>query len=178
MFPQSVPGQIILFAPLLGWLAACTACDLRTRQVPSWLTVIPLAAAGIWRFVQGGWPVVLLVVGLVLLSDLPWRKMRLLLACAAAGLALVFTLSLDQAFVVLAVASIWVMWEVGAIGGADAKVIITLLLLFADGLLLIPIALAGGIQGLAALIAGRKTIPYTVAIAFGMVVWLWFRASS
>jgi Flp pilus assembly protein protease CpaA len=76
--------------------------------------------------------------------------------------------------------AVWVMWEIGVTGGADAKIIITLVLLFADGLLFIPIVLVGGVQGLAALIARRKTIPYTVAITLGTAAWLLlqFQAAS
>jgi prepilin signal peptidase PulO-like enzyme (type II secretory pathway) len=44
---------------------------------------------------------------------------------------------------------------------------------FADGLLFIPIVFEGGVQGLVGLIARRKTVPYTVAIALGTVAWLW-----
>jgi len=36
--------------------------------------------------------------------------------------------------------------------------------------------LVGGVLGLAALIARRKTIPYTVAITLGTAAWLWIVA--
>jgi len=55
--------------------------------------------------------------------------------------------------------------------------LIRLVLLFADGLLFIPIVLVGGIQGLVALVARRKTIPYTVAIALGTALWFWIAAN-
>ena len=76
-------------------------------------------------------------------------------------------------YAMLVIFAVWALWEIGATGGADAKIIIALVLFFADGLLFIPIVLVGGVQGLAALIARRKTIPYTVAITLGTAAWLW-----
>jgi hypothetical protein len=40
----------------------------------------------------------------------------------------------------------WTLWEIGATGGADAKLIISLVLLFGNGLLFIPIVLVGGFR--------------------------------
>ena len=171
MVPQTFATAMILFAPLLGWLAACTVCDLRTRQVPAWLTVLPLVGAAVWRFTQGGWSVVILVVGLVLISDLPWKRVRIPLASGLAALTLIQLGDIQQVIAGLAAFSIWVMWELGALGGADAKMIITLVLLYGDGFLLVPILLVGGIQGLVAMITHRKTIPYTIAITVGTVIW-------
>ena len=76
-------------------------------------------------------------------------------------------------YAMLVIFAVWALWEIGATGGADAKIIIALVLLFANGLLFIPIVLVGGVQGLTALIARRKTIPYTVAITLGTAAWLW-----
>ncbi len=76
-------------------------------------------------------------------------------------------------YAMLVVFAVWALWEIGATGGADAKIIIALVLFFANGLLFIPIVLVGGVQGLVGLIARRKTIPYTVAITLGTVAWLW-----
>ena len=66
--------------------------------------------------------------------------------------------------------------KIGATGGADAKIIISLVLLFGNGLLFIPIVLAGGVQGLIGLLSKKKTIPYTVAITLGTAAWLWLSA--
>ena len=76
----------------------------------------------------------------------------------------------------IVVFAVWAMWEVGATGGADAKIILTLVLLFGDGLVFLPIVLVGGFQGLAGLITHRKSIPYTVAITLGTALWLGLRA--
>ena len=39
-------AQIILWSLVLAWLGACAVCDLRSRQVPGWLTIPPLILAG------------------------------------------------------------------------------------------------------------------------------------
>ncbi len=57
-------------------------------------------------------------------------------------------------------------------GGADAKILMSLVLLIRDGRLLVPVLLVGGVQGLLALALKRKQIPYTLSIAGGVIVWL------
>jgi hypothetical protein len=167
-----LPTQVILGAALLAWLGACVVFDLGSRQVPTLLTVIPMILAAAWRLFQGGWQLVLLTIALTLLSDLPQAKWRIPLSCCAAIVGLSIAGSPDEIYVMLVIFAVWALWEIGATGGADAKIIIALVLLFADGLLFIPIVLVGGVQGLAGLIARRKTIPYTVAITLGTATWL------
>ena len=173
-----LPTQVILGAVLFTWLGICTIYDLRSRQVPTLLTVIPLILAGTWRLFQSGWMLVLLTVLLILISDLPQAKWRIPIGCCAAIAGISIAGSPDMTYAMLVIFAVWALWEIGATGGADAKIIIALVLLFADGLLFIPIVLIGGVQGLVALIARRKTIPYTVAITLGTAAWLWMIGCS
>jgi len=173
MLLSPLSAQVIVWALLLAWLALCVIFDLRSRQVPVFLTVLPLILAAIWQLIQGGWQLVALVALLVLISDLPKAKWRIPIACAATISSLSIAGSPGIVYAMLVVFVVWALWEIGASGGADAKIIIALVLFFADGLLFIPIVLMGGVQGLVGLIARRKTIPYTVAIMLGMVAWLW-----
>ena len=161
---------------LLAWLAVCMRFDLRTRQVPAVLTLLPLAAAALLRLSLGGWPVVLQVAALVLISDFPRPKWRIPLAALASVLALTVSGSGELMFAQLVVFAVWALWELGATGGADAKIILTLVLLSGDGLVFLPIVFVGGFQGLAGLLRHRKTIPYTVAITLGTALWLGLRA--
>lgn len=174
----AVISQVIQGCVLVAWLGACGVHDLRARQVPTLLTVIPLIGAAAWRLFLGGWQLVLLTVILTLVSDLRQIRWRIPAGCCAA----IFVLSLPGArelvFAMLVILAVWAMWETGATGGADAKLIITLVLWFADGQVFIPIVLVGGVQGLAAWIARRKTIPYTVAIALGTAAWYWLQVSG
>ena len=84
----SPAAQLFLIVLLLAWLAVCMAFDLRTRQVPAVLTLIPLAGAALLRLSLGGWPVVLQVAALVLISDFPRPKWRIPLAALASVLAI------------------------------------------------------------------------------------------
>lgn len=178
MLPSPLSALVIVWALLLAWLAICVIFDLRSRQVPAFLTVLPLILAAIWQLIQGGWQLVVLVALLILISDLPQAKWRIPIACAAMILSLSLAGSPGVVYAMLVVFGVWALWEIGATGGADAKIIIALVLFFADGLLFIPIVLVGGVQGLVGLIARRKTIPYTVAIALGTVAWLWMISHS
>ncbi len=173
MLPLLSPTQVILSVLIMAWLGVCVAFDLRSRQVPAALTVPPLVLSALWRLFQGGWPAVVLVVALILISDLPWPKWRIVLACLGSFLALSFLAIPENIYTILAIFATWAMWEIGATGGADAKLIISLVLLFGNGLLFIPIVLVGGVQGLVGMIARKKTIPYTVAITLGTAAWLW-----
>jgi len=173
MLPSPLSAQVIVWALLLAWLAVCVIFDLRSRQVPAFLTVLPLILAALWQLIQGGWQLVTLVVLLILISDLPWAKWRIPAACTMTVLGLSIAGSPGNVYAMLVVFAVWALWEIGASGGADAKIIITLVLFFSNGLLFIPIVLVGGVQGLVGLVARRKTIPYTVAIAVGTVAWLW-----
>ena len=135
-----------------AWLGACVVFDLRSRQVPTLLTVIPLILAAAWRFFQGGWQSCLLVV--CLNPDLRPAAGEVahsawLLCCDCTDYPLPD--SPDMVYAMLVIFAVWALWEIGATGGADAKIIIALVLLFANGLLFIPIVLVGGVQGLAGL---------------------------
>ena len=176
MLPSFSSTQVILSFLLMAWLVTCVVFDLRSQQVPTWLTIPPLVLAALWRLSQGGWLVVILVVALILVSDIPWPKWRIPLACLVTVLALTIPGPLETIYVLLIIFASWALWEIRATGGADAKLIISLVLLFGNGLLFIPIVLAGGIQGLFGLIVRKKTIPYTVAITLGTAAWLWMSA--
>ena len=173
MLPSISPTQVILLFLVMAWLGTCVVFDLRSRQVPALLTLPPLIISTLWRLVHGGWPMAVLVVVLILISDLPWPKWHIPLACLASILALSIPGTSESIYALLVIFAAWALWEIGGTGGADAKLIISLVLLFGNGLLFIPIVMAGGLQGLFGLIARKKTIPYTVAITLGTVAWLW-----
>jgi Flp pilus assembly protein protease CpaA len=153
--------------PLSLWLVACITCDLKTRQVPNVLTLSALLLASVWRTIAGDWLVVGLVVILIAISDLP-RTPRILLAWAAWVICILFG-STAQGNLSIALFASWLLWELGAMGGADAKMLTALLLLTGNPLLLGAVLLAGGLQGLIGLLRKEKTVPYTVAIAAGIV---------
>jgi hypothetical protein len=114
-----------------------------------------------------------LVLTLILISHLPKATWRI----SPASLATMFSISIAgqpvMVYAMLVMFWVWALWEIGVSGGADANIIITLVLIFSNGLLFIPIVFAGGLQGLAAIIAKMQSIPYTVSIAAGTAVWMW-----
>ena len=168
--------QIILWGIVLAWLGACAVCDLRYRQVPGWLTIPPLILAAVTQLVQGNWQPVLLLVGLILISDLPASRWRIPLTALVVVLALSVFGSSERVSAPLAIFAIWALWELGETGGADAKIIIALVLIFGNGLVFLSIVFVGGIQGLLGLATRQKTIPYTVSITLGTAAWLWMTA--
>jgi Flp pilus assembly protein protease CpaA len=163
----------IAVVPLAIWLGACVFHDLKTRQVPNILTLGALLLSAIWRAIAGDWLVVGLVIALIAISDLP-RTLRILLAGAAWVACIVFGTA-AQGNLSIALFAAWIFWEMGVMGGADAKMLTTLLLGVGDPWPLLVVLLAGGLQGLIGLLRKEKTVPYTVAIAAGTV---WYLAAA
>ena len=91
--------------------------DLRSRQVPALLTIPPLVLDAFWRLFQGDWQMVLLVIALILVSDLPWAKWRIPLACLGSVLALSFAGSSESVCATLVIFAAWALLEIGASGG-------------------------------------------------------------
>ncbi len=157
--------EIFLFVLLLIWLLVCMLYDLRFRQLPMWLTLIPLGIAGVIAVFTGGWVLAGLAACLVFISDVEPRERRLAFAAVVAAFAAIF----DPKMLVMlaALLIIWFLWEAGAMGGADAKLLMVLGLILQQPIIFLFIALAGGAQGIAALILRKKEIPYIVAIFAG-----------
>ena len=158
-----------MFALLaLPWLALCTWHDLHTRTVPPLLTIPPLVVAIAWHGVSDSGPVALLVLTLLFLDDLPWRWRGLLAGIQGLLLAVAWgTSGVTSALLGLTLIGIWALWKFGAIGGADAQVAMTLALLFGMGIL-VPIALATGMQAAIQKLRGRDTLPAMLGILVGV----------
>lgn len=139
--------------------------DLRYRELPPKLTLIPLILAGIYALCQGAWIATGFMVALILIADLEPLQRRLLFA----GVIGVYAAIIDPAaFVqILILLTIWLLWDIGAMGGADAKLLMVIGLTIQQPAVFVFIALVGGIQGLVALMLHRKEIPFIVAIFAG-----------
>jgi len=165
---------LIFWVSICLWLAACTLYDLKWREVPSALTLPPLYGAMVWNAINGNIAVVLFVLLLFILADVPIRTRGF-----ANGLqAVVFCLGLATspepvlaAVTMLTMVVVWALWKLEKMGGADAQVLLALALVFSPAILL-PITLAGGVQGLVSLLTKKKTIPYMVSILAGASVFL------
>ena len=158
-----------MFALLaLPWLALCTWHDLRTRTVPPLLTIPPLVASMAWHGYSESWPVAVLALTLLVLDDLPWRWRGILAGMQGLLLAMAWgTSGVTSALLGLALIGIWVLWKFGAIGGADAQVVMTLALFFGLAIL-VPVALATGLQAAVQKLRGKVTLPAMLGILVGV----------
>ncbi len=160
--------MVVAFALCL-WLLACTLFDLKSREVPAALTLPFLFAAVLWVALTGQFALALFVALLFVLADVPVRSRGF-----ANGLqAVVFYLGLFTSpeplvagLSMAAAMTLWVVWNLEKMGGADAQVLMALVLLLGP-VVLLPIAVAGGIQGLVTLLARRKTMPFMLSILVG-----------
>lgn len=158
-----------MFALLaLPWLALCTWHDLRTRTVPPFLTIPPLVAGMAWHGYSASWPVGVLAMTLLFIDDLPWRWRGILAGMQGLLLAMTWSTSgVMSALLGLTLIGIWALWKFGAIGGADAQVVMALILFF--GLvILVPVALATGLQAAIQKLRGRDTLPAMLGILVGV----------
>jgi Flp pilus assembly protein protease CpaA len=155
----------VILVVVLAWLFVCTIYDLRCREVPMWVSLGPLIAAGIYSLVCGLWIPPLLTAALIVLSDFEPKAKRY----AFVGVVSVFAAIFDPplALTVFILATIWLFWEIGAMGGADAKLLMVIAMVIPQPFVFLIIALVGGIQGLFALVFRRKDVPYIVAIFAG-----------
>ena len=161
--------KLLLLLPLLIWLLVSMIYDLRYRELPAKLTLIPLALAGIFALVvHGAWISVGFAAVLILIADLEPRPRRLLFAGVMAAFAVIFDLAAFVQIVILL--TVWLLWDFGAMGGADAKLLFVICLTIQQPVVFVLIAFAGGIQGLAALLLRRKEIPFVAAIFAGAVL--------
>lgn len=156
--------------PLLAlpWLAFCAWHDLKSRTVPPLLTIPPLAASILLHGILDSWPVAVLAATLIVLDDLPWRWRGIL--GGAQGLLLLaawFVAGPSSAVLGLVLIGTWLSWKLGALGGADAQVVITLLLFFGLPVLL-PVALATGLQAVIQWLRGKATLPAMLGILAGV----------
>lgn len=154
-----------LLLSLLVWLLVSMVYDLLYRELPAMLTLIPLILAGIYALLAGTWVATGFAAALILIADLEPRPRRRLFAAVIAAFAAIFE---PAAFIQIVILfSVWLLWDFGAMGGADAKLLFVIALTIQQPVVFVLIALSGGIQGLVALLLHRKEIPFVVAIFAG-----------
>ena len=161
-------ADLILFVLLLAWLFVCMVYDLRFREVPAKLTIFPFIIAGLYALWRGWWVPPLLATALIFISDLEPRERRYAFAGLFSAFAAIFEPA--TALTVAILATIWVLWEVRAMGGADAKLLMVIALILPTPAVFLWIALAGGLQGLVAFGMRKKEVPYIVAIFAGTLL--------
>ncbi|MEI7845879.1 MAG: hypothetical protein WCK35_08765 [Chloroflexota bacterium] len=165
-----MPTNFSIFTTLLAFLFVCTIFDLRDRNVPMYLTISGLAASGMLALLHGFWASVLLTIAIILASDIANSSRRLILVSA------IFSMSAflhpGEIPLCAGITLAWTLWEFDAMGGADVKLLIASLLTLGSPQVLIPIAVAGGIQGVIAALRKKKEIPFVLSIFFGTLLFL------
>ena len=157
---------------LLALLFISMLYDLRKHEVPMLLTISGLVGCGLYATLNGLWVPVLLTVILILGSDFNSREKRLAIATISSVIA-----SFVQPGGVLICATllgVWMLWEFGILGGADVKLLIAAVLILGNPAVLIPISIAGGIQGVVASLQKKKEIPFVVSIFCGTLLFVFY----
>jgi Flp pilus assembly protein protease CpaA len=164
---------------LLGlWLALCAGFDLKSRSVPAWLTLPGLFLALFFQETRGELALVAFVALVFVLTDVPRWAQGLLCLLLTALFVLALLTSADPVAAelsMLATLALWLSWKLGVLGGADAQVLVALIL-FCGPAVLVPVVFLNGLQGLAGLLLKRPTIPAMLSILAGTGVFLLAKA--
>ena len=155
---------------LLALLFVSMIYDQRKREVPMSLTVAGLVGSGLFAMLNGLWAPVLLTAVLILGSDFNPRAKRLAIAMTSSVIA--SFVQLDAVLISATLLGVWMLWEFGILGGADVKLMIAAVLVLGNPAVLIPISIAGGIQGVIASLQKKKEIPFVVSIFCGTLLFV------
>ncbi len=158
-------NQLIASFVLIALFFAGMIHDLRKRELPPGLTLGALVGAGVYALFQGLWIPVLLVFALLMADNLELRSKWLAFAVTLTVAA--FFVQPEVALIGAVTIAAWILWECGMLGGADVKLLAAALLVLGTPLVLVPIALVGGIQGLIAALQKKREIPFAVSIFCG-----------
>lgn len=150
-------------------LLVATYYDLRSREVPAWLTSTSLLGTGAYATYLGFWMPAFLTVALCLVSEMTIPAQRRSFAIVISAFTAIFQPS--STMICLALFTIWILWDLGHMGGADMKLMIAATLAFGSPAVLIPITIVGGFQGVVALLHKQTSVPYVLSIFLGTLVY-------
>jgi Flp pilus assembly protein protease CpaA len=163
----SYGAELFVHPIILIIIFVCMIADIKTKQVPhKYLLFLMILSCGIALANSIYSPVIFFVL-LYPASDLPERFIQVLVIGSLALLAVL--LQPELWMITLSILGLWLLWEFGAMGGADMKLIASTIFIANTPIVLIPMFLIGGIQGLIALVQKKKEIPFVVSIFFGFL---------
>jgi Flp pilus assembly protein protease CpaA len=151
--------------PIYAILLIATYYDLRSREVPAWLTISTLLGSGAYAIYRGLWMPAILTIALCLVSEMTIPLQRRSFAAVISVFSAIFQPA--GAIICLALFTIWLLWDLGHMGGADMKLMIAATLAFCSPAVLIPITIIGGFQGALALLRKQTSVPYVLSIFLG-----------
>jgi len=155
---------------LLALFFVCTIYDLHDCEVPMPLTVGGMVGAGIYALFIGLWAPVLLTIALTHVADFNPREKRLAFSLTLAAFSAIF--QPEAALICALILGFWLLWEFGILGGADVKLLIAATLVLGNPIVLIPIAVSGGIQGVIASLQKKREIPFVASIFCGTLLFV------
>lgn len=155
---------------LCAILLVVTYFDLRSREVPAWLTLSTLLGSGAYAMYSNLWMPALITVALCLVSEMTIPAQRRYFAAVISAFSAIFQPS--SSILCLALFTIWLLWDLGHMGGADMKLMIAAALAFGSPTVLIPITIMGGFQGAMALLRKQTSVPYVLSIFLGTLVYI------
>jgi prepilin signal peptidase PulO-like enzyme (type II secretory pathway) len=158
---------------ILVWLAVCAVWDLRHRELPLWITLVPYLAGAAYAALRGQWPAALLAVLLIPVSDLP-KVLRLAGSILLVAAAEFLSPNTDGIWLSAAVWLVWLIWDwfPALYGGADARILIALALLALDGRIVLVLLLGMGLVGLILKAWKGRPTPMVPGILVGGIVYL------
>jgi Flp pilus assembly protein protease CpaA len=150
-------------------LLLATYFDLRLREVPAWLTLTTLLGSGVFAIMRGFWIPTLLTVALCLVAEMTIPAQRRSFAIVLSAFAAIFEPA--SAILCLTLFTIWFLWDLDKMGGADMKLMAAVILAFGNPIVLLPITLIGGLQGLVAYFRKQTSVPYVFSIFLGTLLY-------
>jgi len=150
-------------------LLIATYFDLRFREVPAWLTLTTLLGSGVYAILWGLWMPALLLVILCLVSEMTIPAQRRSFASVLCVFAAIFEPA--SALLCLALFTIWFLWDLDKMGGADMQLMAAVILAIGSPIALLPITLVGGLQGLVAYFRKQTSVPYVFSIFLGTLLY-------
>ena len=151
----------------------CSLQDLRRREVSMELSLGMLLGAAVYALLAGYWTLVLLSALLIGSSDLRWKWLRSVLGVL--GTISLALLQPGHTALFLSLFVVWSLWEYGTLGGADVKLVMAALFVHGSAVVLVPIALLGGLQGVIALLRRKREIPFVLSIFGGSLLYSVYR---
>jgi len=166
---------LVLAVLISAWLVVCAVCDWRKREVPNALTVVPFMLAVSWSAWSGNAPAALLAVAMMFVTNLD-NVPAIAVSLLSSAFAIILSFFIQEVNVqnllpILIIVGISLLWYFGGTGGADAKILITLTLLFGYPAFIYAIV-AGGLAGLVGLAKKDKQLPYVIPVAAGTILYL------
>jgi Flp pilus assembly protein protease CpaA len=153
---------IILFI-----LFICMISDLMANEVSNKIQFLLVIISIAFALINSLYSPVIFFVFLFPISDVHKRSIRVSLIGFLALIAILFQPAIWM--ITLSILGLWLLWEFGAMGGADMKLMASTIFIANTPLVLLPMFLVGGIQGLIALFQKKNEIPFVVSIFFGFL---------